>query len=309
MASDAPKSKSLYTLKLEAASAQVLRKILAEKGWELKEVEYALFGFKGPTVQVVYYTSGKLVVQGKGTEAFVRDILEPQVTGVALLGYDEIHHPDWFELHAGCDEAGKGDVFGPLVTAAVVADKTAIDKWIEAGIKDSKRIGDKEALRLDKLIRATSNVAVKTASCSMARYNELMSKPTSNLNRLLAWLHAKSLGEALKLKSAPWGLLDQFAKRDSVDHYLAMPSFELRRRTKAESDPVVAAASIVARASYLKAMKTLSDAIGEELPKGASNQTQFFFKDLRERIGRDEMANYAKMHFKLRAIGEGPKDE
>src|SRR6185295_19645459 len=105
------------------------------------------------TVIVSAYTSGKVVVAGKGTDAFVRDVLEPEVIGAARLGYDEVLHPDWFESHAGLDESGKGDFFGPVVAATVIADKAAIESWIKAGVKDSKRIAELQIIKLDKLIR------------------------------------------------------------------------------------------------------------------------------------------------------------
>ena len=53
---------------------------------------YSLFAFKGEKVNVVGYQSGKLVVSGKNMEDFVRDILEPEITGEALLGYEEVHN-------------------------------------------------------------------------------------------------------------------------------------------------------------------------------------------------------------------------
>ena len=37
------------------------------------------------------------------------------------MGYEEVHHPEWFEAHAGVDESGKGD-YGPLISACVIAD-------------------------------------------------------------------------------------------------------------------------------------------------------------------------------------------
>ena len=61
------------------------------------------------------FTSGKVVIAGKGTEDFVSNTLEPEVTGAPKLGYDEVLHPDWFESHAGLDESGKGDFFGPVI--------------------------------------------------------------------------------------------------------------------------------------------------------------------------------------------------
>ena len=45
--------------------------------------------------------------------------------------------------------------------------------------------------------------------------------------------------------------------------------FELRMRTKAEEDPVVAAASVVARAEFVRQMHALSKEFGAKLQKGA----------------------------------------
>jgi ribonuclease HIII len=297
-----PKPQTLYTLKITPEQAAKLKAALEKRLWYEKAVPYARFSYEGNKVQVTAYESGKLVVQGKNTEEFVQNILEPEVTGEALLGYDDVHHPEWYELHAGCDEAGKGDVFGPLVTASVVAGGDQVREFIKVGIRDSKRISDGEIMKLEKIIRGMKGVAVATAACSMEKYNELMGKPGANLNRLLSWLHSRSLGDALSERDAPWGLLDQYAKRDNVDEYLKRPDFELRRRTKAESDPVVAAASVVARAGFLRGMRNLSEKAGERLMKGASFEAQKQFAKLREKLGPEAMSQYAKLHFKLKGI-------
>jgi ribonuclease HIII len=304
-----PKAKTLYTLKLTHEQMAKLKAALEKRLWFERAVPYSAFAYENNKVNVTVYKSGKLVVQGKATEEFVQNILEPEVTGEALMGYDEIHHPDWFELHAGCDEAGKGDVFGPLVTACVISGAETTRSLMKAGVRDSKKISDGEIMKLEKIIRGTQGVVVKSAQCSMEKYNELMGKPGANLNRLLSWLHSRALGDALSEKSvsaegnAPrWGLLDQFSRRDNVDQYLARPDFELRRRTKAESDPVVAAASIIARAGFLRGMRNLSVEAGEKLMKGASQLAQAQFAKLREKFGAQEMRKYAKLHFKLKSI-------
>jgi ribonuclease HIII len=188
------------------------------------------------------------------------------------------------------------------VTACVVAGGDEVRAFIKAGVRDSKKISDGEIMKLEKIIREMRGVAVKTAQCSMEKYNELMSKPGANLNRLLSWLHSRSLGDALCERNAPWGLLDQYAKRDNVDEYLKRPDFDLKRRTKAESDPVVAAASIVARAGFLRGMRNLSEEAGEKLMKGASVEAQKQFAKLRDKFGPVGMAKFAKLHFKLKSI-------
>lgn len=306
---EGPKVKKLYTIKLDDEQMDKLADLLEEStsgAWIPYDVAYTLFAFKGEGVNVVGYQSGKLVVQGKKTEDFVRDVVEAQITGDARLGYDEVHHPEWYELHAGCDESGKGDLFGPLVTACVVADGDMVRAWIEAGVCDSKKITDNTILKLDKVIRQTKGVVIATAFARMPKYNELYKKFGNNLNKLLAWYHGRSLNEALDKRPATWGILDQFTKQKLVDAYVKeRKDFNLISRTKAEEDPVVAAASIVARAIYVREMKRLSDELGEELVKGASGKVLEQAKKIVDEKGAVALSNYAKMHFKTAYEAQG----
>ena len=293
-----PKKKTLYTNKLSEEQMEKLGNICEMKSWEPYDVEYARFAYKGNKVNVVGYKSGKLVVQGREMEEFVINTLEPEVLGEARFGYDEIYHPEWFELHAGMDESGKGDLFGPIVTACVIADKPQIDGWVKEGIRDSKKITDGRILKLDHIIRATRGVAVETCFCGMSKYNELMGKPRANLNLLLAWQHANSLKAALKKKRAPWGMLDQFSKQDLVGRYFKDSDFDLRMETKAEADPVVAAASVVARAAYVRYMDSLSKRFGDTLKKGASSMVKEQATEILEKFGPGAFRDFAKLHFR-----------
>jgi ribonuclease HIII len=300
---EAPKKISSYTVKLDDAQMEKLRALLVARGWTPFEVAYTRFAFKADhlKVNVSAYTSGKVVLAGKGTEDFVRDVIEPEVTGAAKLGYDEVLHPDWFESHAGLDESGKGDFFGPVVAATVIADKPAIESWIKAGVKDSKRLAELQIIKLDHIIRQTHGVAVRTVLCGMPKYNELMSRPGANLNKLLAWQHATALAEALSVKRVAWGLLDQFTAQPLTQRELArkgVGEFDLKMRTKAEEDPVVAAASIVARAEFQRQMGELSKKFGERLQKGAGPLVKEQAARIIQKFGARGLTEFAKLHFR-----------
>jgi ribonuclease HIII len=300
---EAPKRLASYTVKLDDAQMETLRRILEQRGWTPFEVAYTRFAFKADhlKVNVSAYTSGKVVIAGKGTEDFVRDVIEPEVTGAAKLGYDEVLHPDWFEAHAGLDESGKGDFFGPVVAATVIADRPAIESWIKAGVKDSKKIAELQIIKLDHLIRETKGVVVRTCFCGMPKYNELMSRPGANLNRLLAWQHATALEQALATKPVPWGLLDQFTEQPLTQRELAkkgVKDFDLRMRTKAEEDPVVAAASVVARAEFQRQMSNLSKRFGARLQKGAGPLVKEQALQIMEKFGAPALGEFAKLHFR-----------
>jgi len=301
---EAPKKITSYTIKLDAAQLAKLRAHCEGHGWTPFEVGYTHFAFKAEHLKLNLsaYTSGKVVIAGKGTEDFVRDVLEPEITGAAKLGYDEVLHPDWFESHAGLDESGKGDFFGPVIAATVIADKAAIEAWRQAGAQDSKKMAESKIMSLDRLIRGTKGVVVETCYCrTMTRYNELMGRPRANLNGLLAWQHATALGAALTRKPVKWGLLDQFSEQPLVQRELkkkGVTDFELRMRTKAEEDPVVAAASIVARAEYVRQMHALSQKFGDKLQKGAGPKVRQQAHEIIAKFGAPALGEFAKLHFR-----------
>ena len=298
---EAPKKLAIYTLKLDDKQMDTLHAILKAKCWESFEVPYARYAYKGLDCNVTAYESRKVVIAGKGTEDFVINVLEPEVTKAPKLGYDEVLHPDWFEAHAGLDESGKGDFFGPVIAATVIADKAAIDAWIKAGVKDSKKIADTKIVQLEKIILNTPGVIVETCFCGMPKYNELMLRPNANLNRLLAWQHATALAKALTKKTVPWGLLDQFTEQPLVQKELVtkgVKDFELRMRTKAEEEPVVAAASVIARAEFIRQMHGLSKKFGAKLQKGAGPLVKEQAADIIRRFGAQALKDFAKLHFR-----------
>lgn len=298
------KKRTSYTLKLEPPQQERLLNLLqGNSRYAPYDVDYAEFAYKAEKVNVVQYTSGKLVVQGKGTEEFVQNILEAEVTLDPRLGYDEVHHPEWYTPHGGLDESGKGDLFGPLVSACVIADGDMVRQWQKDGLQDSKKMSEAAILRLEKIIRKTKGVVIETTFAGMPKYNELMARPGNNVNKYLAWLHSKSLLAALAKKRVPWALLDQFSKQPLTQRLVAKEDTEidLQMRTKAESDPVVAAASVIATAEFTRQLKKLSQAAGVELKKGASAAVKQQATELVRSQGADALGNYAKMHFKTAA--------
>lgn len=293
---------TLYTISLTPEQSDALADWCETHGWTFYDVAYASYAYRDEDVNIVVYKSGKLVVQGKQTEAFILNVLEPQITKKLHLGLEKIEHPEWFRPHAGLDESGKGDVFGPLVTACVIADEEAVDFWLKNGLKESKSIGSDERLfEMEELVRKPKDVVIETAFAGMEKYNELYQR-FGNLNELLAWFHAQALQNALKRRHIKEGLLDQFCKAKLVQKYLKKSGFSenftLHQRVRAESDPVVAAASVIARATYVRQLKKLSDEADIALPKGAGGNVKTALRSLIQQQGRDNLPKFCKMHFK-----------
>lgn len=72
----------------------------------------------------------------------------------------------------------------------------------------------------------------------------------------------------------------------------------LRQRTKAESDIAVAAASILARAEFVRRLELLSGSAGMILPKGAGPAVDETAAKLAGLGGQQLLSTLAKMNFR-----------
>lgn len=312
---------STYTCKLDSAQAATLRVYLRDHDFVFREVPHAEYAAAGPNVNAVFYTSGKLVVQGKGTSEFVEFVLEPLILKEAKMGYEEVLDPTLLSPRIGVDESGKGDFFGPLCIAGVYVNEKVIAAWKEAGVRDSKAIGsDKKIAELAELIRKTPNCVWTTIPIGNEAYNRLMAKFKS-VNRLLAWGHARAIENLMEKRHLmnplpERAISDQFAadKATVAKALMALGrEIELVQRHKAESDLAVAAASILARDEFVQRLRRLGQEYNVAFPKGAGVNVDAIAKTFVETRGAGELSKVAKIHFRtsLRAQGlpEPPKTE
>ncbi len=197
----------------------------------------------------------------------------------------------------GTDEAGKGDYFGPLVVAAFWIEADKIDKIKDLGVRDSKLVSDNRVLNLATELENIGQYSV--VSIGPTRYNELFAK-MKNLNRILAWGHARAIENILEKVEADEVISDKFGDEDYIKNALLEKGrrVNLVQKVKAESEPVVAAASILARAEFLKRLQRLSEQSGIELPKGASDKVDEVARRLVQLKGEVFLNSVAKFHFK-----------
>jgi ribonuclease HIII len=202
------------------------------------------------------------------------------------------------EGHIGTDESGKGDYFGPLVVAGVFVSEKQEKVLQELGIKDSKRLSDNRVRELSALIK--KGYAHSIVAIGPEKYNALYAK-LRNLNRLLAWAHARAIENILEEVPCSLAVTDQFGDKLYVTNALMTKGkgIELIQKTKAEEDPAVAAASILARAEFLSRLFFLSKDVGIDLPKGSSPKSENVGLELVKRQGVQILQRVAKKHFKL----------
>jgi len=122
-----------------------------------------------------------------------------------------------------------------------------------------------------------------------------------NLNRLLAWGHSRCLEKVLEKVTCDFAIADQFGNETYLLDALEERNLRIRleQRPHAESDMAVAAASILARAEFVRKMDQLSRQAGKRLPKGAYDPSIITVgQDIVAQRGEAALAEVAKMHFK-----------
>src|SRR6184192_2242782 len=269
-----------YTCTLAEPEARALEEYLREHGYEFRQAPYARFAAEKEKVNVVFYESGKLVVQGKGTQDFVEFVLEPGILKQARLGYETVLNPELLLPRIGVDESGKGDFFGPLCVAGVYVNESVVKAWKTAGVRDSKAIGsDRKIAELTEVIKNTPGCVSTVIPIGNEAYNRLMTKLKS-LNRLLAWGHARAIENLMAKRNMmnplpERAISDQFASDKATVAKALMAlgrEIELVQRHRAEVDLAVAAASILARNEFVTRLQQLSRQYGVKFPKGASKE-------------------------------------
>jgi ribonuclease HIII len=310
-----------YTAKLTEDQAAALQVWLQAHNWKFRPVPYTRFAAEKEKTNVVFYESGKLVVQGKGTQEFIEFVLEPEILKEARLGYEAVLNPDLLLPRLGVDESGKGDFFGPLCIAGAYVNESVVKAWKDSGIRDSKNISsDKRIKELAELIRDTPGCVTAVVPIGNEAYNRLYLKMRS-VNTLLAWGHARVIenlmGQKHRMNPPPVrAISDQFAANKATVAGALMSlgrSIELVQKHRAEEDLAVAAASILARHEFVSRLANLEKQYDLKLPKGASAAVDAAAKEFIAKHGVENLPKVAKMHFRtaLRAQGlpEPPKTE
>lgn len=183
-------------------------------------------------------------------------------------------------MRLGVDEAGKGPVLGSMFAAAVRADPAALPD----GAGDSKGIAPAKRGRLDAEIRAAAD-AVAVAEIPVQRIDD----PETDMNTLTVAAHAEALSGVARdglagTVDAGDTDADRFGRRvaDRVDATVDLAA----EHGADETDPLVGAASIVAKVARDSHVRGLAEAYGDVGSGYPSDPTtRGFLADYVERHG------------------------
>ncbi len=280
------------SLKFDLSKKEKLKNSLENHGFSFKPAEHAIWRAQNSEITITLYKSGKILVQGKDAEDFTAKFIEasfvPQKPGLKASGYTS-----WI----GTDESGKGDYFGPLVIAGVMADEKNLKELSALGVQDSKKLTDALIRKISPQIKNISVFSIVTIN--PAKYNELYEK-IGNLNNLLAWGHARAIENILEKKPCMNALSDKFGNETLIKNALLKQGkkINLEQRTKAEDDIAVAAASVLARDEFVRKIEKMSGEYGIKFSKGASEEVIKQAKIFINKYGPEKLSNIAKLHFR-----------
>lgn len=253
-------------------------------------------------VQVYFGKKGvKTILQGNADTRLYAN-LSNLISGnaVKLSSTKKEHEP---ESYIGSDESGKGDIFGPLVTAGFFVNNEIKNELMKIGVGDSKLFSDQQINKMYYELEENLSDYFYVSILEPINYNQQYEK-FNNLNRLLEREHSKVIYKLNKKFNCNFAIVDKFQpSKLNPRNYLMnegitdseFERIEISEFTKAERFVAVAAASIIARGN-LNLWFEKNRYLG--IPKGASLEAEAFLRSFMREHNNDELKRFGKLHFK-----------
>lgn len=278
-----------------------------------KTPPYAIFQADDCDTVITVYQSGKAVFQGKDAdlsssfwierEKYLNPSKEVETTNSQDKVKEDKKDDNPLKLRInsiGSDEVGTGDFFGPIVVTATYVSKENIDFLLELKVKDSKKMSDKDIIKVVPEI--IKKIPYHTYILSNNEYNKVYGTDM-NMNKMKAILHNKVLNEFTKDNKYQYdyAVIDQFEVPKSYYNHIKGAINNVGKitfLTKAEDKCLsVACASLISRYIFLSQMNKLNKEIGFPLPKGAGPVVDEAAKKIVSMYGMDKLKSIAKLNF------------
>ena len=248
---------------------------------------------EGDTCRVNVYSSARkgLTVVGSGgsghlIDAAVEALSEPLPKGT------------WI----GSDEAGKGDLFGGISVCALCCPADGAGALRRLGARDSKGMSREAVRRVAGDVVDSGLFPFRLEIITPEEYNSRMESwrdRGGNSHDLLASLHGRAITSLLKEDCAAEELIvDRFCSASRLRPFLPAEAPTLNMKVRGESNPAVAAASIIARQAYMDSLAELSRQYAVDLSPGSGASADRALQRLVDIHGPPVLRKTAKLHFR-----------
>jgi ribonuclease HIII len=297
-----------YVIQVNTNELENVQKLLEGVPNSVKEIPSGMI-YKVYDANITVYRTGKVLIQGKEADlwyekvkssisAHSSELTSSERTNQNMHNVVNVAEHNLVYPRVGSDESGKGDFFGPLVTATFMLRSQEVEKQLQQlGVTDSKKISDNKVIELARIIKQLGPYEIVRIGPS--KYNELHKK-MSNVNKVLGWSHARAIENVLSKENCNFVIADQFGDEKIIKSSLFNlgKKVELVQTPKGERDTAVAAASILARDAFLNAIKDLEKKFNTTFPLGAGETVIRAGILFAQRNGLNMLDSVAKTHFK-----------
>lgn len=274
---------AVITLKLDDKQINLLTKLYEEyQDPNIKSI-YVQYLYRMQDCVISVYKSGKTVFQGQQADYYAS----------VFTSKDSVSE------HAGSDEVGTGDYYGPVCVCACIVHQKDEALLNKLAIRDSKALMDQQILEIaPKLMKALD---YSLLILDNKKYNQIYGH--NNLNVIKAKMHNQAYINLTKKYQLPTKIIiDQFTPEANYYRYLKdEPKIidGITFETKAEDKYLaVACASMIARYGFLQALKNMEDHYEWIFPKGAGKAVDENAKAFVNKFGKDKLKLVAKLNFK-----------
>lgn len=274
---------AVITLKLDDKQINLLTKLYEEyQDPNIKSI-YVQYLYRMQDCVISVYKSGKTVFQGQQADYYAS----------VFTSKDSVSE------HAGSDEVGTGDYYGPVCVCACIVHQKNEALLNKLAIRDSKALMDQQILEIaPKLMKALD---YSLLILDNKKYNQIYGH--NNLNVIKAKMHNQAYINLTKKYQLPTKIIiDQFTPEANYYRYLKdEPKIidGITFETKAEDKYLaVACASMIARYGFLQALKNMEDHYEWIFPKGAGKAVDENAKAFVNKFGKDKLKLVAKLNFK-----------
>ena len=252
---------------------------------------YIRYFLKLPQATVSIYTSGKVLLQGEGTEKYA-----------SFFGYQVVEENRGQNLPLiGTDEVGNGSYFGGLAVVASFVTPDQHDFLRKLGVGDSKTLTDQKIRQIAPILK--EKIQHQALLLSPSKYNEVIGDRYNAVSVKVA-LHNQAIYLLLQKGVQPEKIvIDAFTSAKNYDKYLAQEanrfSNPISLEEKAEGKYLaVAVSSIIARDLFLENLENLGRELGYQLPSGAGTASDKVASQVLQAYGMQGLNFCAKLHFK-----------